>query len=375
MSSFKNQITNQYQPIPTNTNHQQENMNNQLLDPIQKIVTLHDGVAEYTSDRQLEVLLPQQVAKALNIAEEVSFATSTEIADSYFVSYNSEIFDKLESLLQNDGYVASFAVHYDGYLKTSGFEKLLLSTFTPQNGLIRFLEAKPGLTPYVLFNLAYTAEADEKRLGLVSFWVNGLTGVRGVDVGDALLWSSDRYDLIEIEQLPEIDWRSLSDIAQSASHQYIEQELMLWRKSLNRKLERDQNRIKNYYSDIVQEIKRKITKKHLEDEAKEKELARIAATKVEQKRKLKDLQTRYQLKVKARVHSALVIWLQTIHVDCELVRKKSKRVVTAVWNPYTKILEPLRCEMTQTPVTSFFLSDSDVQILCKHSAVSRQPSA
>jgi hypothetical protein len=204
---------------------------------------------------------------------------------------------------------------------------------------------------------------------------NGLTGVRGVDVGDALLWSSDRYDLIEIEQLPEIDWRSLSDIAQSASHQYIEQELMLWRKSLNRKLERDQNRIKNYYSDIVQEIKRKITKKHLEDEAKEKELARIAATKVEQKRKLKDLQTRYQLKVKARVHSALVIWLQTIHVDCELVRKKSKRVVTAVWNPYTKILEPLRCEMTQTPVTSFFLSDSDVQILCKHSAVSRQPSA
>ncbi len=338
-------------------------MHNQLLDPIQQIVSLHDGVAEYTSDKQLEVLLPRQVAKALAVAEEVSFATSTEIADSYFVSYNSEIFEKLEALLQNDGYVASFGVRYDGYLKTSGFEKMLLSTFTPQNGLIRFLEAKPALTPYVLFNLAYTAEADEKRLGLVSFWVNGLTGVRGVDVGDALLWSSDRYDLMEIEDIPDVDWQSLSQIAQTASHQYVEQELTLWRKSLNRKLQRDQNRIKNYYGDIITEIKRKVVKKQLEDEAKEKELARIAATKVERERKLRDLQTRYGLKVKARVHSALVIWLQTIHLDCELVRKKHKRVVTAVWNPYTKILEPLRCQVTQNPVTSFFLSDSDVQIL------------
>lgn len=338
-------------------------MHNQLLDPIQQIVTLHEGVAEYTSEKQLEVLLPGKVAKALDMAEEVSFATSTEISDSYFVSYNSEVFDKLEGLLQDDGYVASFAVHYDGYLKTSGFEKMLLSTLTPQNGLIRFVEAKPGLTPYVLFNLAYTAEADEKRLGLASFWVNGLTGVRGVGVGDALLWTGDRYDLMETEELPDVDWRSLSEIAKTASHQYVEQELSLWRKSLNRKLQRDENRIKNYYGDMVTEIQRKIAKKHLEDEAKEKELARISATKLEQKRKLKDLQSRYRLKVKARLHSALVIWLQTIHVDCELRRKKNKRVVTAVWNPYTKILEPLRCEVTQNPITSFFLSDSDVQIL------------
>jgi hypothetical protein len=344
-------------------------MHNQLLEPIQKIVTLSDGVAEYTSEQQLEVLLPRQVAKTLEVAESVSFTTSTEIADSYFVSYNSEVFEKLERLLQEQGYVASVAIHYHGYLKTSGFEQLLLSTFTPQNGLIRFREAKPALTPYVLFNMAYTADADEKRLGLVSFWVNGVTGVRGVALGDALLWESDRYDLREIENLPELDGQFLSNIAQTATQQYVEQELNLWRKSLNRKCQRELNRIKNYYEDISAEIQRKITKKQLEGEALEKELARIEATKVEQKRKQYDLENRYRLKVTAKLHSALIVWLETVQVSCELVRKKHKRIITTVWNPYAKILEPLRCEISDNPVTSFFLSDENVQIIspeCYH---------
>jgi hypothetical protein len=338
-------------------------MHNQLLEPIHKIVTLSDGVAEYTSEQQLEVLLPRQVAKTLEVAESVSFATSTEISDSYFVSYNSEIFEKLARLLQDKGYVATVAIRYHGYLKTSGFEQLLLSTFTPQNGLIRFREAKPALTPYVLFNMAYTADADEKRLGLVSFWVNGITGVRGVDIGDALLWESDRYDLQEIENLPELDGKFLSNIAQNATQQYVEQELNLWRKSLNRKLQRDLNRIKNYYEDIIAEIQKKITKKQLEGEALEKELARIEATKLEQKRKQHDLENRYRLTVTAKLHSALIVWLDTVQVSCELVRKKQKRIMTTVWNPYPKILEPLRCEISNNPVTSFFLSDHNVQII------------
>ncbi|MGK7877599.1 MAG: hypothetical protein AB4426_31155 [Xenococcaceae cyanobacterium] len=336
---------------------------NPLLDAIKQVVSLKEGVAEYGSDHTLDVLLPRDIAKALKLSEEVTFTTSADSTSSYFVTYNSEIFNRFEALLGERGYVASFGVKYDGYLKNTGFEKMVLNTLSVQNGLIRVSGAKPGITPYILFNIAYTAEADEKRLGMVSFFVNGLTGVAGVEIGDALLWSSDRIDVNSTSDRPQINFEQLLNIGEKKAVQLIDTEITPWRNSLRRKLSRDESRIQAYYGAIVSEIRTKIAKKHLEGEEAEKELARIGATKMELKRKLADLQSRYTLTVKARLHSALVIWLQTVHIECELIRKKYKRSVIAVWNPYLKLIEPLRCEQSHEPVTTFYLSVPELQII------------
>ncbi len=63
-----------------------------------------------------------------------------------------------------------------------------MERLAPQNGLIRFLDAKPEITRYILCNVAYTAQASEKRIGLVSFIINEITGVTPVEIGDALFW-------------------------------------------------------------------------------------------------------------------------------------------------------------------------------------------
>lgn len=76
-----------------------------------------------------------------------------------------------------------------------------------------------------------------------------------------------------------------------------------------------------------------------------------------------DLQERYALSVEAFLHSAMVIHLPTVHIQCELVRKKAKRIVTAVWNPFTKIIELLRCELSGEPVYDFYLDDKDAKII------------
>jgi chromosome condensin MukBEF ATPase and DNA-binding subunit MukB len=142
----------------------------------------------------------------------------------------------------------------------------------------------------------------------------------------------------------------------------IEQEIAPWLLSLERKLNRDQRRIQEYYQTIISEIRSKCHKKKLEGEALDKELSRIEATESELSRKLVDLQHRYALTLTAQVHSLLVVWLQTVHIECELIRKKSQRTVLAIYNPYTRIVEPLRCEITNLPVTKFVLNDA-MQIL------------
>ena len=328
-------------------------MSTQLLEALAQVINLREGIAEINEDQTLEAFLPSQVAKALDVPESVTFSTSSSPRCT-FVSYNSDIFQRCQTLLGEEGSVISFGVEYQGYLKQSGFDKLVRNTLVPQNGLLRVVHATPAWTPYCYFNVAYTAEADEKRLGLVSFWLNGLTGVSGVDVGTALLWSSDR---IGIPEDVELDSSLIWDIAQQVAQEAIERQIEPWVNSLQRKLNRDERRLREYYQTIVREIRSKCQKKNLEGEALESEMSRIEATQLELKRKLMDLKQRYTLNLNASIHSVMVVWLQTVQIECELIRKKNKRTIIVVYNPYTKILEPLRCEKTNLPVTEFLLNE------------------
>jgi hypothetical protein len=112
-----------------------------------------------------------------------------------------------------------------------------------------------------------------------------------------------------------------------------------------------------------EEIQNRMRSRHLEGKDKDRELTRFAATNQELDRKLADLKERYALKVDASLHSVLVIELPTVHLECELVRKQIKRNITAVWNPFTKVIEPLCCERTGVPVEDFYLDDSAAQII------------
>jgi hypothetical protein len=334
-------------------------MSRQLLEALAQVINVLEGVAEFREEESLEAVLPKSVAKTLGLNDSVTFTTRAGQENTDFVSYNAEIFSRCESLLGEEGSLVSFAVQYQGYLKQSGFEKLVTETLCPQNGLLRIGKATPAWTPYCRFNVAYTAEADEKRLGLVSFWLNGVTGVSKVSVGDALLWESDRLPVPEGLQL-DTSW--LWQIAQAVAREESEREIVPWCNSLERKLNRDERRIRDYYQTIIEEIERKCQKKQLEAEALDKEMSRIEATRGELKRKLADLEQRYTLTISARIHSVLVVWLQTVHVECELVRKKEKRTLRAVYNPYTRIIEPWRCEATNLAVNQFIL-DEQMRIL------------
>jgi len=338
-------------------------VSNPILSTLAQLITLHEGIAEPEDEQTLNVLLTQSIAKALDLPEDITLATRADIPDSHFVTYHSELLTKFSELLGDRGCVTAVGVKYEGYLKTTGFDKLLTLHLAPQNGLIRFLEAKPQTTRYIWCNVAYTAEANERRIGMVSFIINELTGVTPVDIGNALFWEADRIDVDDSLELTPIDFTELSSLIEKTAAQLIQTDLEKWSAKLTRTLTRDSERLHSYYGTIATEIAAKIEHKDLSDEQKEKEFARIEATQRELERKLADIKERYTLSVDAFLHSAMIIYLPTIHVNCELVRKKAKRTVTAVWNPFTKVLEPLRCEVSGEPVYEFYLDDKTAKII------------
>ncbi len=334
-----------------------------ILSTLAKLISLHEGIAESSGSQALNVLLTDSLAKALNLTEEVTLTTKADLPNSFFVTYHSELLNKFSELLAERGLVTTMGVKFDGYLKTTGFEKLLMQKLIPQNGLIRFIEAKPEITRYIWCHVAYTAEADEKRIGMVSFIINELTGVTPVEIGSALFWEADRIPVDNQQPQAVMPVESLSSLIEKTSAKLIGAELENWHSKLRRARARDEERLKAYYGTISSEIGSKIESRRLMGEDKDKELARKSATNRELERKLLDLQERYALSVEASLHSAMVLHLPTIHIHCELVRKKAKRIVIAVWNPFTKILEPLRCELSGEPVYDFYLDDKDAKII------------
>ena len=334
-----------------------------ILSTLAKLISLHEGIAESAGEQALNVLLTENIAQSLNLTEEVTLTTRADIPNSFFVTYHSELLNKFSELLADRGLVTALGVKFDGYLKTTGFEKLLRQLLIPQNGLIRFIEAKPEITRYIWCHVAYTAEADEKRIGMVSFIINEVTGVTPVEIGSALFWESDRIPVDNQQHRAAMPVEELSSLIEKTSAGLIRSEVSNWHGKLRRARARDEERLHTYYGTISSEIASKIESRRLMGEEKDKELARQAATNRELERKLLDLQERYALSVEASLHSAMVLHLPTVHIQCELIRKKAKRIVTAVWNPFTKIIEPLRCELSGEPVYDFYLDDFDAKII------------
>ncbi len=118
-----------------------------ILSTLAKLISLHEGIAESSGEQALNVLLTENIAKALNLPSEVTLTTRADIPNSFFVTYHSELLNKFSELLADRGLVTALGVKFDGYLKTTGFEKLLLQRLIPQNGLIRFLDSQNKASP------------------------------------------------------------------------------------------------------------------------------------------------------------------------------------------------------------------------------------
>jgi hypothetical protein len=155
----------------------------------------------------------------------------------------------------------------------------------------------------------------------------------------------------------------LTPVIEKISENRIAENLQNWSAKLARAKVRDEERLRAYYGTISSEIRHKMNVKQLVDEAKEKEELRLAATEGELERKLADLEQRYAMQIEANLYSAMVIYLPTVHIQCELIRKKAKRMITAIWNPFTKIIEPLRCEFSGETIYDFYLDEKEAKMI------------
>ncbi|MFM7440181.1 MAG: hypothetical protein ACKO2V_16565, partial [Snowella sp.] len=65
-----------------------------ILSAIANLVTLEGGIAELEEQQTLNVLLTENIAKALELPEEVPLSTQIDNSKSLFVTYHSDLLQK-----------------------------------------------------------------------------------------------------------------------------------------------------------------------------------------------------------------------------------------------------------------------------------------
>jgi hypothetical protein len=337
-------------------------MSAQLIDTVAEVLEL-SGAAVEKNGEQLEALVPESVSKVLHSPELVKLYFNPEHAkqDGELVTFQSDFVDRLFVLMQGTGNFASLSLH-NLYLKQST-KNAAEQRFQALNGLGRALDAIERRLSYAQFNLKYTAVSDEKREGLVSAIINEHTLAEASDMAAHFGWVESVEAFHHVE-LPSQPFQAVYAAACRSAEAVIRRELAEFHKSLNRRLQRDVDRLTEYYASLSAEIRRKIARRGLEGKEREDEESRIRATELELERKIIDQREKYAMKISVEPVNLLRLFMPVMVVNFEVCFRKAAREIPLVWNPLTKDFEMLVCQGCAAGLYHFYICEDKLHTVC-----------
>jgi hypothetical protein len=269
--------------------------------------------------------------------------------------------DRLFALMEGTGNYAQLTLQ-NLYLKQSA-RSAADQRFAVLNGLGRALDAVERSLAYVQFNFKYTAVSDEKKEGLVSIIVNEHTLANASDMAAQLSWA-EFAETSHSAELPLQPFDLIYAAASRAAEAVIHRELAEFHKSLNRRLQRDINRLTEYYDSLVAEIRRKIERRGLAGKERADEESRIYATELELERKITDQREKYAMKINVEPINLLRIFMPVVAVNFEVRFRKSAREINLIWNPLTKDFEALVCQGCAAELFRFYICEEKLHVVC-----------
>ena len=313
----------------------------------------HEGaLVDYFEPEGLEAMLPSELQKSLRSSEMMRLGFGAETPEnSQRVSLESDWLERLGSLLTARGKQLHFVA--DAPLpELTAIDRMLEHSIELPNAVYRFLGVTPAFTRYLLFAFRYTAISDEKREGVIRLGVNTANGST-IDAFVNELWHAVVSDDLPAttdepfdSQLPS-QWDAVKQHAllKRALPDRVRTQLQPFLNGMQRRLDRDLERVLEYYDDLRQEAFRKLKRKNA-DSAREK--LRLDSAEREYQAKVSDLKQKYDLRVTLELSQTLELICPVQRIELLIKRRKGERKITLDWNPLVRALEPLPCEWNAT---------------------------
>ncbi len=322
-----------------------------LRDFVSDVLELEGAAVEAVEPDGLEVLAPGALRQSMGWPELARLGFGPELPPgAVAVGFEGDWLAKFGALLGARGAWAERQATLPGLnLRLGDAERQIAHAIDLPNAIWRLQDIQPVWTRLLLLAFRYSAVSDEKREGM--FWL-GFN--QGTGAGVTSIMARLQALLAETEwQAPEAETREAAGPAWSAAmlearatplvnHQ-LRLEMEPFLRTLRRRLERDRDRIHDYYNDMQLLAQKKLAAATGEKAAdqRKREQMRIAAAKHEYAAKLDDLRHNYALSVKVEWAQGLEVFVPVQRLSLLVKRRKGERLIHLDWHPAVRFMEPL----------------------------------
>lgn len=306
------------------------------------------ALVELIEPEGLEAMLPASLQTQLQAPEFLRLGFGPDLPpNAERASLESDWLDKCGRLLGEQGRQLRFVAGVE--LPPLGYaERALERGVELQNAVFRLQNVERAWTRYLILIFRYTAVSDEKREGLVKLGFNLLNGGAIDYFAGQLLSATLDSEVAEaavkpaLANLPE-DWRpeKLNKVVERALPPRVRAQLGQFLTGMQRRLDRDLDRVHDYFSGLRTESFRKL-KRGKTDSAREQ--LRLDAAEREYQSKVVDLKQKYDLKLNIELSQTLEFICPVQRVTIVIKRRKGERKLSLDWNPLARALDPPPCE-------------------------------
>jgi hypothetical protein len=328
----------------------------------------HEGaLVEPIEPQGLEAMLPEKLQRAIGAPDFLRLGFAAELpAGAERANLESDWLEKFGRLLDERGrrlkFAASAAVPLIGHIERTVEHNVVL-----QNAVYRLSRVEQAWTRYLIFIFRYTAISDEKREGIIRFGINLINGSAIDPMVDQLLATAMDENATETvtkpasSQLP-VDWTAerLKRAITRAAPVRVRAQLSQFVNGMQRRLDRDLERLHEYFGGLREESWRKL-KRQKGDAARER--LRLEAAEREYQAKVADLNQKYDLRIKIEPVQMLELISQVQRVELAIKRRKGERKLALDWNPIARQLDPPPCEWSLVAEGSRVVCDDQLHIV------------
>ncbi len=308
----------------------------------------------------VDALLPRDLSADLDVGEYISLAPDTETAKApegkklYAIQFQSPLLDRIASLAGSTPPFLKVALSFN-YLKTQGFDNLIREQF-------EFFKTKPKITGtgemktrYILLTCRFLAQSDEQKEGLLDFSFNIDTGALAPGMIDMIPGIEKEYQAKDGNGYTQKEIRRIHELVNLYSPDAIEQNLMEFKQSMNRRFKRDSLSLDEYYSALENEMRESLLRTGISDKLIQERKAKIAMIPDELSVKKKDLLNKYSIKIDITPVATLAVMTPCVKVLVTLISGRRKKDIFMMYNPVTKQMDPMVCQSCGTSMYSLGL--------------------
>ena len=327
-------------------------MNQSLSRYISELMEYLGCVVAQNNEEYIEVMATQDVMSLTGLPEYSKLP----------VNFDSEIFRAVPKLLGDKGRFARMN-YAPSEIKLDKFENKVLKNVVLKNAVFNLGKSETKNISYLLSYFKWSAVSDEKHEGIMASLINEYNlSCESFDgaLEDIVTKKSD----MELTGIEKKDISVITKSLLSAQKKLVADNLMDFKESLIRRLNRDIRRINEYYQTLIKEIRETLNRKVLLPEDNEKYQNKIKSIELELRLKTQDTIDKYSLNISIEPVSIIrlntpvkILWL-------EIKRRKNTRRFPVTFNPIFMDIDLLPCEACFSTDRSYYICDEQLHILC-----------